>query len=480
MKYHYSVDLETDTPLSVILRNVKPNSKVFEFGPADGYMTEYLKNELKCEVYCLEIDELAAAKAEMFCDKMIIADLNKTEWLEQCEDQFQYFDYLIFADVLEHLVKPEEILGNLTEKLLKDDGKVLISVPHIGHTAVILQLMQGKFEYKETGLLDRTHLTFFTRDNLEKLLLSADLSLLELHKICMLPEQTELSSSYSMVPIAIEEYLKNKTDAHVYQFVTVSEKNKSKKSDDCKDYIEKESYRFANFIQLFWNTGEGFKEQNSKRLPLQADGEYHNYVFEFKLDEGDLMSLRLDPTNFPSFANLRSFKVWGMDAVTNKLEAIENNNLVAIHDLEIEVHKDGLDLFSFGEDPQLQKDFIHENMENYKLFRVQVEMLFETKLKPQLLYNLQKRLDDLRNTNGLEEMAKMIAILQLELKTSNNLIINLFDAQNEKLEFMNQLSNELESINRKNIELELEISSLKSSFSWRITSIFRYIRSLFS
>lgn len=77
-------------------------------------------------------------------------------------------------------------------------------------------------------------------------------------------------------------------------------------------------------------------------------------------------------------------------------------------------------------------------------------------------------------------MAKMIAILQLELKTSNNLIINLFDAQNEKLEFMNQLSNELESINRKNIELELEISSLKSSFSWRITSIFRYIRSLFS
>lgn len=79
-----------------------------------------------------------------------------------------------------------------------------------------------------------------------------------------------------------------------------------------------------------------------------------------------------------------------MDAVTNKLEAIENNNLVAIHDLEIEVHEDGLDLFSFGEDPQLQKDFIHENMENYKLFRVQVEMLFETKLKPQLLYNLQK------------------------------------------------------------------------------------------
>lgn len=77
-------------------------------------------------------------------------------------------------------------------------------------------------------------------------------------------------------------------------------------------------------------------------------------------------------------------------------------------------------------------------------------------------------------------MAKMIAILQLELKTSNNLIINLFDAQNEKLEFMNQMSNELESINRKNIELELEISSLKSSFSWRITSIFRYIRSLFS
>ncbi|WP_339220619.1 methyltransferase domain-containing protein [Paenibacillus sp. FSL H8-0332] len=480
MKYHYSVDLETDTPLSVILRNVKPNSKVFEFGPADGYMTEYLKNELKCEVYCLEIDELAAAKAEMFCDKMIIADLNKTEWLEQCKNQFQYFDYLIFADVLEHLVKPEEILGNLTEKLLKDDGKVLISVPHIGHAAVILQLMQGKFEYKETGLLDRTHITFFTRDNLEKLLLSADLSLLELHKICMLPEQTELASSYSMVPSAVEEYLKNKTDAHVYQFVTISEKNKSNKSNVHQDYIEKESFRFANFMQLFWNTGDGFKELNSKRLPLQADGEYHNYAFEFKLDEGDLRSLRLDPTNFPCFANLRSFKVWGMDAITNKLDAIENSNLVAIHDLEIEDQVDGLNLFSFGEDPQLQKDFIHEDLTSYRFFRVQIEMLFETTLKPRLLYSVQKKLEDHKISNDLESLIQMTSYLQSELNASTKLTEDLINAQNEKLECMDQRNKELDLININNKELELEISNLKNSFSWRITSIFRYIRSLFS
>lgn len=469
MKYHYSVDLETDTPLSVILRYIRPNSKVFEFGPADGYMTEYLKTELNCEIYCLEIDELAAAKAEKFCDKMIIADLNNTDWIEQVEDQFHSFDYLIFADVLEHLVKPEELLGELTDNLLRDDGKVMISVPHIGHTAVILQLMEGKFDYRETGLLDRTHITFFTRDNLEKLLALSGLSLLEMHKICMLPEQTELASSYSSVPAAVEEYLRNKIDAHVYQFVTVSEKKDFKKLDYSNNYMEKESYRIANFMQLFWNIGDGFTERNSIRLPLQVEGEYHRYLFEIKLHEGELTALRLDPTNFPCFVNLRSLKIWGMNDASNQFEIINNNDLVAIHGVEIESHTEGWSIFSYSEDPQLQKDFIHQNMKDYKLLRIQVEMLYEMKLNPQLLYSVQKKLEDREVRNELDEMIQKISLLQIELNNTKNLTNEILNSQN----------NEMKLVAKKNEELIQEISKLKNSFSWRITSVFRKIKSVF-
>lgn len=485
MKYHYSVDLDTDNSLSIILKHIKPNSKVFEFGPADGYMTEYLKHNLGCEVYCLEIDELAAAKAKVFCDKMIVADLNREDWLQQIDDQFNSFDYLIFADVLEHLLTPEEVLGVLTEKLLKDDGKVLISVPHIGHTAVILQLMEGRFEYRETGLLDRTHITFFTRDNLNKLLDKSGLSLIAWHNVCMYPDQTELRSTYSSVPSAVQEFLKNKIDAHVYQFVTISEKKHIKELNVYHDeVIETGDYRYSKFIQLFWNTGNGFSENNSKRLPLHVEGEYHQYVFEFDVIEGPLLSVRLDPTNFPCFVNMRAIKIWGLNSLSNQYEELENEPFVAVHGLVIEKGTDGTDIFSYNEDPHLQKDFLNNDLKDYRKFRVQIELLYDLKLKPQMLYKIQKKEEDLNLRNNLIKIENNYSFLEAEIRRTNDLSSELFGALSSEL--LNAKNSEIEilkaqvsTIQEKNKNLQSELLELKSSKSWRLASIFRNLRNMF-
>lgn len=84
-------------------------------------------------------------------------------------DEFPYkdikFDYIILADVLERLHEPEQILLQL-KRYLKEGGAFLCSIPNLMNLSVIYPLLQGKFEYAETGILDRTQLRFFTLDSI--------------------------------------------------------------------------------------------------------------------------------------------------------------------------------------------------------------------------------------------------------------------------------------------------------------------------
>lgn len=88
------------------------------------------------------------------------------------KDEFPYgsikFDYIILADVLEHLHEPERIILQL-RRYLKEGGALLCSIPNLMNLSVIYPLLQGKFEYAETGILDRTHLRFFTLESIFRL-----------------------------------------------------------------------------------------------------------------------------------------------------------------------------------------------------------------------------------------------------------------------------------------------------------------------
>ena len=72
------------------------------------------------------------------------------------------FDYIVFGDVLEHLHNPQRTINYCKQKLLKEHGHIIASIPNIMHISVMQQLLRGRFEYKDMGLLDRTHIHFFT------------------------------------------------------------------------------------------------------------------------------------------------------------------------------------------------------------------------------------------------------------------------------------------------------------------------------
>src|SRR5205814_3929808 len=103
------------------------------------------------------------------CERMIIADLDAG--IPPLEGAF---DAIVCADVLEHLRDPRAALAALG-RALADDGQVLVSIPNVAHLWMRLSLLAGRFEYAERGILDRTHLRFFTRRTLVTLLTDAGL-----------------------------------------------------------------------------------------------------------------------------------------------------------------------------------------------------------------------------------------------------------------------------------------------------------------
>ncbi len=153
--------------LSKLSGRMVRGAEVLELGPAAGYFTRILKTALDCTVDAIEIDAEMAEKARPHCREIIVADLDALDWRTAFVGR--RYDTIIAADVLEHLRSPERALRALVSRL-KPGGKLLISLPNIAYSGMIFGLLEDDFRYRAEGLLDRTHLKFFTRTTLEEML----------------------------------------------------------------------------------------------------------------------------------------------------------------------------------------------------------------------------------------------------------------------------------------------------------------------
>lgn len=149
-----------------ILNLVGKGKTVLEIGPSAGYMTGiFLKNG--CVVDIVENDKNVLVKIPKSVRKALnysIDDQNIQKFLERD------YDFIIMADVLEHLVDPEKSL-RILYKIAQNKTKLVISLPNIACWAMRKQLfLRGDFEYQSSGLLDKTHLHFYTPKSLPKIL----------------------------------------------------------------------------------------------------------------------------------------------------------------------------------------------------------------------------------------------------------------------------------------------------------------------
>jgi 2-polyprenyl-3-methyl-5-hydroxy-6-metoxy-1,4-benzoquinol methylase len=105
------------------------------------------------------------------------------------------FDRILLQDILEHVRKPEIVMRQCRE-MLADAGQVLISVPNVANITVRLSLLFGRFEYQERGILDRTHVRFFTRASARRFIEAAGYEILQ-QKATVIPIELALGMSPS-------------------------------------------------------------------------------------------------------------------------------------------------------------------------------------------------------------------------------------------------------------------------------------------
>lgn len=136
----------------------KEELRVLEIGCGMGATLGYIKNSYKkAQVYGIELVGDVAKLGGKYLPNIIAGNI------EQMEMPYPkgFFDYIICADVLEHLHNPEEIVRKLGI-YLKPSGAMIASIPNVMHYSILLDLLKGNFTYQDSGILDRTHLHFFT------------------------------------------------------------------------------------------------------------------------------------------------------------------------------------------------------------------------------------------------------------------------------------------------------------------------------
>ena len=142
--------------------------RLLDVGCARGHLSAVLASQ-GWRVTGIEYDAADAAVAR---DKGIDVFVGTAE--DTMGTMNEKFDVIVFADVLEHFVHPEDVLSQARD-LLVPGGRIVISIPNVAHLSVRLQLLMGSFTYTDRGILDRTHLHFYTKKTLKKMIVGAGL-----------------------------------------------------------------------------------------------------------------------------------------------------------------------------------------------------------------------------------------------------------------------------------------------------------------
>jgi methionine biosynthesis protein MetW len=172
-RYSGERKLDPDEVPGIVARMIPVGSRVLDVGCGAGVLARVLADECHAHFVGVEPDSFRAEEAAErglevhfgYLTAELIRDLGS-------------FDIVLFADVLEHLPNPQSVLL-LAREALKPRGSLIVSVPNVAHWSVRLSLVRGKFEYWSFGIMDATHLRWFTADGIRSLLTSAGFKTLE-------------------------------------------------------------------------------------------------------------------------------------------------------------------------------------------------------------------------------------------------------------------------------------------------------------
>ncbi len=204
-----------NTSHALVFGLVGRDRRVLDVGCSTGYLGKALASR-GCVVDGVEKDPEAAQLAREHLHTVTELDLDRED-LAQAFPGRQY-DRIVFADVLEHLLNPGAVLESAIS-LLAPGGEVVISVPNVTHGSLRLALLQGRWDYRDIGLLDRTHIRFFTRGSIVDLVRESGLAVIELHSTVVDPLCSEVELDPGLLPRAVVDWVRAQAESFNYQYV---------------------------------------------------------------------------------------------------------------------------------------------------------------------------------------------------------------------------------------------------------------------
>lgn len=284
-KYDFEVDLSQNSSTGMLLSKIPAGASVLEFGCAAGRMTRYMKEDLGCQVCIVEYDRGAYEKALEYAQDGLCDDIMNFSWAEKFADR--KFDIILFADVLEHLTAPEQVLSRAAE-FLKDNGLICASVPNITHNDILLKASQERFDYMSTGILDDTHVHFWGMENLKELADRSGLHLARVEGTWCRTGDSEQAVEDPEQSILLANILRKRQCGEAYQFVLTFEKNGTGATEYCFREPAIQSC-------IYMNTGSGFNPREFIMVESEYSGQGIYRLRHVLRDTENLCAVRFDP-----------------------------------------------------------------------------------------------------------------------------------------------------------------------------------------
>ena len=298
--YLRTIKADERTSLSVLAEQIHHQATVLDLGCGSGALGQYLSETRSCICDGLTWSEAEATHARPNYRTVVVDNLETCDLTASFRNQ--RYDYIVCADVLEHLSQPERIV-DACKTLLAPNGKLLISVPNAAYSGLIAELLQGEFRYREEGLLDRTHLRFFTRRSLARFIQEQNWQLDHLEAITRELPESEFKTRFDSLPPAVARYLLGTPDALTYQFIGVATPRTDKQAPPTDEpALELAQARFT--AQLYLGHNGQYAEDNKLQTTGYMGGSRHTLRFNFAADAPQVTELRLDPADRPGFMHV--------------------------------------------------------------------------------------------------------------------------------------------------------------------------------
>lgn len=303
--YERTVFFDGCDSLSRIARRIDEAEVVLDVGVGSGALGRYLCESKNCTVDGIDIDSKQIQAAAKWYRDVVEADIDNDDLSYQFIGR--KYDVIVCADVLEHLRKPDRVLSQI-RKWLKPNGRVLVSIPNLAYIGLVADLLAGEFNYRREGLLDETHVRFFTRRSLIQFLQSNGFQIISTDAVSTPLRESEFRDcALDTLPPKLRSYLLAMPDSLTYQFIVEARPFVKTVFDESIVSFPQRSLPWMFAAQLYWRPkGADYQEEASVSAVGTLGCEAQLLRFSLPENLNEIYALRLDVADRKGYLRIYS------------------------------------------------------------------------------------------------------------------------------------------------------------------------------